>query len=329
MLPAPKSYYPRLAGNPCRTFLPNDFRTYNTSIMQGNPSFVEDVYRSARKECLEHALALEAAGINYAIQERPDGYAIVVATQDAAKARSEIEAYAQENPAELFATPYVPPRANGWAGVVGYTAVLALITILQHHGIFARDWRGAGRLNAGLIRQGEMWRTVTALSLHLDLVHLVGNIAIGGLVGLFAGQLLGSGLAWISILLAGAFGNLLSASFRPASYAAIGASTAVFAALGILAAYEWVRRRQTRASMFVRYAPIVGGVVLLSYLGTGCERTDVLSHIAGFSSGLLLGAIYAKLGSRIMFGSGVQFLLGIGAVAILSLAWILALMRKT
>ncbi len=296
--------------------------------MQGNPPSVEDVYHSTKKECLERALALESAGINYAIQVRPGGYAIVVATHDADKAHSEIESYAQENPAESFATEYDPLRANGWVGVLGYAAVLALITILQHHDIVARDWRSAGKIHSGLIRQGEIWRAVTALSLHLDLVHLVGNIAIGGLVGLFAGQLLGSGLAWISILLAGAFGNLLSASFRPADHTAIGASTAVFAALGILAAYEWVRRRKLRASMFVRYAPIVGGVVLLSYLGTGGERTDVLSHIAGFLSGLLLGAVYGKLGNRIMFGTGVQFLLGIGAMAIVSLAWVLALTQK-
>jgi len=290
---------------------------------QPSPSVVE-VYRSDYGECAEHSLALEAVGIRYAIQERPGGFAIVVAEADAVRARSEIEAFEEEARTPVPSRFVARQGGNGWAGVIGYIAVLALITALQHNGILAQDWLGAGRMNAELVRHGEIWRVVTALTLHVDFAHLISNVLIGSLIGLFAGQVLGSGLAWISILLAGAAGNLLSISFRPAAYSAIGASTAVFAGIGILAAYEWTRRT-SKGPILLRYAPIVGGVLLLSYLGTGGERTDVISHVAGFLCGLLFGFVYGKLDNRILFGWKTQLLFGTVSIGLVVLAWIAAL----
>ena len=173
------------------------------------------------------------------------------------------------------------------------------------------------------------WRTVTALTLHADARHLAANIVFGGLVGLFAGQLLGSGLAWFSILIAGAAGNLLNALIRNPGHTSVGASTAVFAALGIVAAYVWKRRRHLHASKLVRWAPLVGAVVLLSYLGTGGVRTDVAAHVAGFLAGVVLGAVYGKLGSRMESVAGSQRLLGGTALAVLALAWALAFTSHT
>lgn len=295
---------------------------------QQRPS-LEEVYRSSRKGCLQHGLALEALGIHYEIRYASGEYRIVVSSSCAARARAEIEAYAQENRAPRYRMTTVPQRGSGWAGVFGYVIVLLLGFALQYKGVFGVEWSEAGKTHAGLIRAGELWRTVTALTLHSDPAHLMANIVIGGLIGLFAGQLLGSGLAWISILFAGAGGNLLNAWIRPAGHTSIGASTAVFAALGIVAAYAWVRRSPMRPSALARYAPIVGAVVLLSYLGTGGERTDVLAHVAGFLVGLLLGALYGKLGDRMLMGKRAQFLLGIAAVVVLALAWRVALTRSS
>lgn len=299
------------------------------AAMDQQKPLVEEVYRSSRRDCLQHGLVLEALGIQYQIQYASGEYRIVVLSSYAARARTEIEAYAQENRTPRYSMTTVPQRGSGWAGVFGYVIVLMLGFALQHKGVFGIEWTEAGKTHAGLIRAGELWRTVTALSLHSDPAHLMGNIVIGSLIGLFAGQLLGSGLAWISILFAGAGGNLLNAWIRRAGHTSVGASTAVFAALGIVAAYAWVRRNPTRPSALARYAPIVGAVVLLSYLGTGGERTDVLAHVAGFLVGLLLGALYGKLGDRIWMGKRAQFLLGIAAVATLAMAWLVALTRSS
>jgi len=60
----------------------------------------------------------------------------------------------------------------------------------------------AGALVAGPTRGGEFWRAVTALTLHLDVGHLLANLGFGTVFGLLAGQLLGAGVAWATVLAA-------------------------------------------------------------------------------------------------------------------------------
>lgn len=287
---------------------------------------IEAVYRSrVRQECLTRALVLEAVGIRYAMHQAPEGYTLVVASADAVHARAELDAYDKETRDVTIAPSTMTDRADGWVGVLGYLAVLVMVTMLQRQGTFNLDWITAGKADAELIRHGQWWRTVTALSLHADLAHLAANLVFGGLFGLFAGQMLGSGLAWAGILIAGATGNLLNAWMRQAGHTSIGASTAVFAALGIVVAYRLRHWQRDRASKLLRWAPLIVGVVLLAYLGTGGVRTDVAAHVTGFISGVLLGALYGKLGDRIILTSKMQFLLGIGVLTVVALAWAFAL----
>ncbi len=296
--------------------------------MDEEPILVEEVYGSSRRDCLRHGLVLEAAGIPYQIRQQPGGSTIIVPISLAARARAEIGAYASENQSSPpVATTVFEPR-NGWPGVLGYATVIAIMFMLQRREGLSHKLLAAGKMHAGLIRDGEWWRTVTALTLHGDLVHLVSNIGFGCLIGLFVGQLLGSGLAWISILFAGAAGNLLNAWVRDSRHTSVGASTAVFAAFGIVAAFASTHRLHTRWSKLARYTPIVGAVVLLSFLGTRGERTDVFAHVAGFVAGLVLGAIYGKMGDRMKLGTRAQVLCGVGAVAVLGLSWLIALTRQ-
>ena len=295
--------------------------------MDEKPTSVEEVYCSNRQDCLRYRVVLEAAGIPYQIRHKSGESIIVVRASLAARARTEIDAYARENQASPSGGTSVLEQGSGWLGVFGYAIVLLLMFVLEHQGIFSEKWFDAGKTHSGLIRQGEWWRTVTALSLHGDLIHLVANIGTGALIGLFAGQLLGSGFAWLSILFAGAAGNLFNAWVRDPRHTSVGASTSVFAAFGIVAAFVSIRRRHARTSRFARYTPIVGAVILLSYLGTSGERTDVFAHVAGFLAGLLLGALYGMLGDRIRMRGRTQLLCGICAVAFLGLAWLMALTR--
>ncbi len=290
---------------------------------------VEEIYRSPRKKaCLEQALVLEAAGIKHEIRTESGEYSLLVANADAERARAEIDAYQRENRARPTRVAMFRHHAGAWIGVYAYVSVLLLAAILRDRHVFGFDWFVAGRTNAELIRQGQWWRTVTALSLHADMPHLVGNVVVGGLFGLFTAQLLGSGLAWLSILCAGAAGNAINAWIRPPQHTSVGASTAIFAALGILAAYVWMRRSHLRTTRLAYWGPLVGGVVLLGYFGTGGARTDVVAHAAGFSSGLLLGALYGKLGDRLLFTTAAQFLLGAATLAVLISAWTLALLTN-
>ena len=294
--------------------------------MEDRQQQAEVVYRSGVKgDCLAQALVLETAGIGNETYRIEGEFRLAVALRDVARARAELDSYERENRDWRGDMPTPAPHAGGWTGVWGYATVLIAVAVAENLHAFGANWHSAGMTRAGLIRNGEVWRVVSALTLHSDLSHLLGNLLIGGLIGLFASQLLGSGLAWVSILMAGAAGNLLNAWIRQPTHASVGASTAVFAALGILAAYSWRGRRHVRVSGFKRWAPLVSGVVLLGFLGAGGERTDVGAHVAGFVSGALIGVLYASLGDRVVFGARVQFVLGVGALALLATAWALAL----
>ncbi|MCH8150107.1 MAG: rhomboid family intramembrane serine protease [Planctomycetes bacterium] len=287
---------------------------------------LETVYRcSGRRDCAEYALVLRAAGIDYFVQKEAREMTLVVAAEDAARARTELDAYARENADRPMHAERVYPQNNGWFGVFGYAAVVVFVTYLDHRNMFAQDWTLAGKAHAELIRDGQWWRAVTALTLHVDLRHLLCNVVFGGLFGLFAGQMLGSGLAWAGILAAGTMGNLLNAWIRPGAHTSVGASTAVFAALGLVAALAWKRRSYRGERKLARWAPLVGAVVLLSYLGTGGVRTDVAAHVTGFLSGAVLGAFYGRFGQRIMLAPRMQVFLGLVAVGVLAVSWSIAL----
>ena len=284
------------------------------------------VYQSTSEEdCRVHALVLRAAGIAHEVRRESGELTILVAPSNAERSREELQAYAVENrgsPAVRRPTAAVP---RGWSGVVGFVIVLLLVALLQQQHAWGVDWLEAGRTHAGLIRQGQWWRTVTALTLHVDGVHLLSNLVAGCWFGLFVGQSLGSGLAWLSILMAGAAGNLINAWTRPPQHTSVGASTAVFAALGLLAALAWQSRQRPRTSRMERWAPLVGGVVLLSLLGTGGANTDIPAHMFGFLCGVLLGMLHGKLGHRPAFASRARFPYGIAALGVLVAAWTLAL----
>lgn len=284
------------------------------------------VYRSrARRDCNERALVLQAAGIEYQILNAEGEHILVVAAADADRAAAELDEYARERHDSPPRPAPLPARDDGWYGVFAYATVLLLIAILKDRHAFSLDWLDMGKTNAGLVRQGEWWRIVTALTLHLDVRHVVANLAFGGLFGLFTGRLLGSGLAWASILVAGALGNAMNACIQPAQHSAVGASTAVFGALGILASYSWKQRRKIEGGWFRRWTPVLGGVLLLAYTGLGGERTDVIAHVTGFISGLLLGGFYGSIGHRISVKARLQFVLALTTLALLAFCWLLAL----
>jgi len=140
--------------------------------------------------------------------------------------------------------------------------------------------------------------------------------------GLLAGQLLGPGVAWASVLAAAAAANLLNAFIQPATHTSVGASTAVFATLGLLAAYAWRRRRDQGDRWAYRWAPLIAGVILLGFTGAGGERTDVLAHLTASRW------IARRRRTRRVAGATrplAQVVAGAAAVAALVLAWTLAL----
>ena len=89
-------------------------------------------------------------------------------------------------------------------------------------------------------------------------------------------------------------GNLLNTLLLESTHRAIGASTAVFAALGILAGFVWRGKLMSQERWPYRVGPIVGGFALLMYTGTGDENTDIGAHLMGFLCGLAGGMLLTR-----------------------------------
>jgi rhomboid protease GluP len=199
--------------------------------------------------------------------------------------------------------------------------VIWMLPWLEANWAFA--WREAGNMDAGQVRNGEWWRCVTALTLHADLGHIIGNSAFGAIFGLFVGRYLGSGFGWLLVLISGAVGNGLNAWIQPDEFRSIGASTATFGALGLGASYVW-RRGYFKGRGWRRgLTPVFAAIALLAYTGVGGGNTDVVAHFMGFGAGVALGIVAATFDVRRLGVSG-QYLAGIAAFGIIIFAWGLA-----
>ena len=188
------------------------------------------------------------------------------------------------------------------------------------------DWSALGNAHAGKILTGEWWRLFTALTLHAGPLHLFGNLVIGGIFMTRLCRLLGSGYAWLLVLLGGASGNLLNALVQDSGHRSIGASTAVFAAVGLLATINMLHYRR---QLWRRWPlPVAAALGLLALLGSSGENTDIGAHLFGLLCGIMLALPAFKL-TRHGFAQrpGINRALAGLSLLLVVVAWWLALSR--
>ncbi len=277
-----------------------------------------------RRSCSDRALVLAAVRIPYQLVDDGLSCALVVPAEYSARAVEELRLYEDENPPPR---PKVRKRIvyqDALPGVIGYVLVVCAVAWLAGYSIFGSNWFTAGRVDGNLIRDGEWWRTITALTLHSGVRHLLGNLVFGVFFGIFAGRLLGSGVAWLAIVVAGALGNTANTLLLDSTHRSIGASTAVFAALGLLAGYVWRGQFMAQDRWSTRFGPIIGGLALLMFTGTGDENTDIGAHLLGFVCGFGSGMLLTMIGN-IPAPPRVQLWSGAAAIALVGFAWMLAL----
>lgn len=287
-----------------------------------------EVYRSfRRRDCEDRAFMLGAVGIASAVTRRGEYFALEVAEPDARRASNHLIQYEAENrPPEPVSAPVPPPlHPHAWAGCVGYAAWLLGVAFAISNGLVRLDAFNVGELNAARVQSGQWWRAWTALTLHLGGPHLAANLVAGIWFGYLAGRQLGVGVAWLLIVAGGGLANLLEALFAPPWHRSVGASTAVFTSLGLMAAYTWRERFRLPQSRVQRWWPLVAGVALLGWLGTAGKETDIMAHVLGFGIGVALGATVALPAISRPLHQLRQWPAGLAAVAVMAAAWALAL----
>ena len=266
---------------------PQDLYDYSASVEK----YIHRPVPKAQAEIW--SLVLTAREVPHKIIHSLYGYMIAVPSDHENRAAIEIEKYEHENRAwpSIF-------EATSWYSNAQSTFWVLLILTAVFSMSFSENWNGrliaigSGDVDS-VLHDGQWWRLVTALTLHTDPPHLLGNMLMGGLLMVWLCSLLGIGLGWGITLLSGILGNLINALVHGQSHSSIGSSTAIFGALGVIIAFQTLSAR--RFSFRDCAIPVGSGFALLGFLGAHGERTDLGAHLFGFLSGLILGLLTVQL----------------------------------
>jgi len=267
-------------------------------------------------------LVLASEGIDSQVARAGDGWRVVVGAEEADAGARAIGAWRLENRPGPPPPPDVARRslAGVWLAA-GLLAGHAVATLDR-----ARPWRFLGAADAEAIRAGEFWRALTALTLHADWGHVVSNALSGGAFVTFVARSLGPGIGVALVLLAGILGNLADAALRTDGFRALGASTAVFGAIGVLAGLRAVQALAVPRMARAAWLPLAAAAAILALLGSS-EQTDVVAHLMGLLAGIPLGALAARVPVAVRGSAVVQAAAGLAAAAATAGAWALALRR--
>lgn len=226
------------------------------------------------------------------------------------------------------APPYRPVRESS---LVTLSVLLLLATFHNVTRLNVRflaynspDWLYLGSAKVHLIHYGQWWRLITALTLHADWLHLLSNLTIGGFFVFLLCREYGSGLGWLLLLAGGILGNWANARIQLPTHSSVGASTAVFAAVGILTAINLVRHRLDRRGQW--RVIVIGALALLALLGTEGKNTDLGAHFFGFIFGVVLGVgAEFQVARRGRPGSRLNALLALFSALLVTGAWYAAI----
>ena len=252
-----------------------DRQTGRIPVADGTPEQLESL-----------SLVLEAVGISH--RHDPENNRLLVGANDAPAALFHLEQYRHEN---LYWPPQPPPiqtQSTLSQPTLATMAVLALF--FAHTGSWSPDsvWFARGAIDsAAILYHGQWWRLLTALTLHADPAHLLGNCLIGGVVIHLLGRLIGYGQCWLLLILSGALGNLVNIVIRQQPHFSVGFSTAVFAAIGLLTGLHMARSGHHVRKGFL--LPLGAGAGLLAFLGAEGVRTDLGAHLFGCLCGFGCG----------------------------------------
>ncbi len=242
-------------------------------------------------EASEHALVVLAMNLSCWLMPGPSGYTLCVESEQSDAIRRELLDY----DAEQRGRP--PVREVPWTPSPALPSLLwvfavTLVFLFQDRYPEINAWGANSSL--AVFRDHEWWRPLSALFLHADFHHLAGNLLAGAIFFTLTSRTFGHLAGWTMVLASGIAGNLATAWLHfPEPFRAVGASTAVFGALGLLTAVGAVFAWRGHGHLRAVFAPLGGGLTLLGWLGMGGPNVDITGHLCGFAAGILLGSVAA------------------------------------
>ncbi|BDG10695.1 rhomboid family intramembrane serine protease [Anaeromyxobacter paludicola] len=172
-----------------------------------------------------------------------------------------------------------------WALIGSFVAVF-LLSALDPDALLVQRF---AKVNEA-IREGEVWRLVTASFLHGGLAHLAFNSMALASVGPSIELLYGRPKFLLVFLAGGAVGMAASVAFVPQP--SVGASAGIFALFGALLGFAVRARRRLTPQARRLILQDVGWVVALNVgLGLMSGFIDNAAHLGGLAGGVLFGLL--------------------------------------
>jgi membrane associated rhomboid family serine protease/tetratricopeptide (TPR) repeat protein len=193
------------------------------------------------------------------------------------------------------------PRAQGSYDTPGYRPVATYVLIALNLLVFALMTLAGGSTKPEVLldfgasygpyfRQGEYWRLVMPMFLHIGLLHLLINMYALYLLGRILEHVYGYGRFALLYVGSGMFSSYLSMAVGP--HVAAGASGAIFGIAGAMLVAGFLHR----ASIPRRLRRVFGGGILLMVVlnllfGYFVPGIDNWGHVGGLFGGMVLGGL--------------------------------------
>jgi rhomboid protease GluP len=244
-------------------------------------------------EGFDHGLVVLAMGQSYWLVPSDTGYRLLVELPALGAVREQFACFDRESIGWPPRPAAVEPPARKTEFFTPLLWALLVLAVFWGQRAWPGRWETEGALDTqAVVDHSEWWRLGTALFLHADVGHLVSNAVSGIFVFAAVITTIGRQRGWLLLALAAVAGNFAVAALNyPGPYRSLGASTAIFAGLGLLSgrAIRTLRREHDRRRWRLLIVPLAAGLALLGLFGAGGLHTDVEAHLAGFAPGLALG----------------------------------------
>ena len=143
------------------------------------------------------------------------------------------------------------------------------------------------QINSVILNDFEIWRLLTAIFFHSDTLHLLSNMFVLLIFGVFV-ELSYSKFGFIIIyLVSGLLGNIFSLFLLPLNTISLGASGAIFGLIGA-AMITILSEKNTGL--------LLSGLIYLAYflISSFAPGVNSFAHIYGLIGGFVLGYIFQK-----------------------------------
>jgi rhomboid protease GluP len=248
----------------------------------------------SERQAMDWSLVLASQGIDATIIAFPEQakWGLEISENERERALDAIRSFRLENRGwHLTRTLSEGTELRFHAGAIFWCVLLGMIHWCS--GVWPQII-DAGNMDSVRVRAGEWWRLLTAVTLHADLAHLMGNVTFGVIMLALAMPRFGFGITLLLTFLSGMLGNLAGLMLYPLPYLGVGASGMMMGALGLLAVHSAGLWRIHPRAFRLLWSSAGTGFLIFILFGMN-PKTDVVAHAGGFLSGAVMGIAASRL----------------------------------